>query len=134
MAKTFYSLRQYTPTELEGGPDNSRRQTKVKKDESYLHWPQKGCLWVRDVCQCQHQAQVHAKQQSVLLPGSLAKDSGYGQHGILERKCIGSLVDSGTRSIRVTGSGLKKFYESSLRHSDQTSTPLLLRLAPRDGH
>lgn len=29
MAKIFYSLRQYTPTEREGGPDSSKRETKV---------------------------------------------------------------------------------------------------------
>jgi len=97
----FYLPQQYTQTELEWGPDTSRHQTMVIKDrEVYPRRIQKGCPRLQDACQIQVQVQDHAYRNRVLPPESLAKSSGCGQRGTLERKCIGSLVDSGSQSIR----------------------------------
>jgi len=100
-ALKFNSPQQYIQTEREWGPDTSRHQTKMVKDrECYLRRPQKGYPRLQDGCQIQIQVQYHACRNRVLPPESLAKSSGGGQRGTLERKCIGSLVDSGSRSVR----------------------------------
>ena len=69
----------------------------------YLRWL-KGHPRLQDAFQIQIQDQDQAVRNQVLPLESLAKSSGCGQRGTLERKCIGSLVESGSQSIRAINS------------------------------
>ena len=108
--------------------------TMVKDRESYLRRPRKGYPPLQDACQIQTQVQYHAYHRNrVLPPESLAKSSGCGQRGTLERKCIGSLVDSGSQSITSTlSTQAQNCAKVSPHHSGRASTPPHPRPAPRD--
>ena len=95
------SPQQYIQTERGWDLDSSRHQQRWSKMErGYLRRPRKGYPRLQGACQIQIQVQSHAYHRNrVLPPESLAKGSGCGQRGTLERKCIGSLVDSGSQSI-----------------------------------